>query len=434
MRFLGIGESHDLGAMYQRLQAAGHEVRVYVANAVYHEKMKGIVPRIENWEAELSWIRKAGAEGFIIFETTTAGDVQDRLRRDGYNVIGSCSFGDRLENDRAFGQHWMRKIGLQTAPVREFVDSAEAENFLSRNPRRYVLKPNGAHLEDQESYVGVFEDASDLRLILRRGRSLPSKAHGGFVLMDHLEGVEVGVGAYFNGEQFMDPVCIDWEHKRFFDGDKGELTGEMGTLASYRNSGPLFRETLGRMGEALRLSNYVGYINLNTIVNDEGIWPLEFTCRFGYPGFAILDPLHGEGWADLFDRMISRRRLDFRTLPGFAVGAVLTIPPFPATPNSDRASGWPIQFRRQLSDEDHRNVHLDEVCKVDGQLFTTGPTGYVMVVTGTGDCVEQAQARAYQLIAGIIVPNGRYRSDIGARFLASDRASLQKWKLWPHPE
>ena len=48
---------------------------------------------------------------------------------------------------------------------------------------------------------------------------------------------------------------------------------------------------LAKMRPLLKENGYCGYINLNTVVNASGIWPLEFTCRFGYPGYAILDPL-----------------------------------------------------------------------------------------------------------------------------------------------
>ena len=35
------------------------------------------------------------------------------------------------------------------------------------------------------------------------------------------------------------------------------------------------------------VQGYVGYIDVNCIVNGNGIYPLEFTSRFGYPTISI---------------------------------------------------------------------------------------------------------------------------------------------------
>jgi phosphoribosylamine--glycine ligase len=228
------------------------------------------------------------------------------------------------------------------------------------------------------------------------------------------------------------PVVIDFEHKHFFEGDRGELTGEMGTLVSYRNSRPLFEATLARMAEQLRDGRYVGYINLNTIVNEHGIWPLELTSRFGYPGFAICEALHDEGWDVIFQRMITRKGIEFATHAGFAVGVVLTVPPFPQTDRYEEISkGLPILFRGPLSDDDRRNLHFSEVEMQDGQLLTSGEMGYLMVATGRGNTAEAAREHAYGLARRVVVPNLRYRSDIGARFIASECQLLRQWGIWP---
>ncbi len=434
MRFLGIGDDNSLGDMYRQLMAAGHDVKVCITDPAHHDVLANMVDRVDDWRSALPWIREAGSDGILLFETARAGSCQDELRREGYHVIGGCAYGDRLENDRLFGQVAMRQAGMQIAPSHQFDDFAAAIRFIEAQPGRYVFKWNGGFHASSQNYVGELEDGRDVLAMLRQmqRQSAQMTEPPSFILMKHLSGVEVGVGAYFNGEAFMEPVCLDWEHKRLFPGDLGELTGEMGTLVTYRHAGPLFEATLGRMAADLRANGYVGYINLNTIVNEDGIWPLEFTCRFGYPGFAILSALHIEGWDELFGRMIQRSRRDFLTAPGYAVGVVLTVPPFPHQQDRPEISrGLPVFFRSPVRPEEQRHLHLDEVMLQDGQLVTSGGLGYIMVATGRGDSVQRARDNAYRLAARVAIPNLRYRTDIGLRFIKQDRERMQRLGLLP---
>ncbi len=394
VRVLGIGNSLDLGSMYLELLRLGHEVRVFVGDVGCRGTLAGLVPTTDDWAAELDWIRAAGRDGFVVFETASHGALQDQLRADGFQVIGGSAFGDRLESDRAFGQQMMRAVDMRVAPTHAFDDFAAATAFVRANPRRYVYKPSGSDFASGRTYVGEMHDGTDMIAVLDlQRRRWPADQPVRLVLMNRLDGVEVGVGAYFDGQRFLQPACIDWEHKRFFPGDLGELTGEMGTLVSYRRSGRLFDETLRRLEEPLREGGYRGYINVNTIVDEDGVHPLELTCRFGYPGFAILQPLQLCGWVELFHRMIEgRHESAFATADGFALGVVLTVPPFPYATDYERLSkGLPVILDPDLTEEDHRHLHFGEVAMDQEQLVTSGTVGYIMVVTGCGTTATAAR-------------------------------------------
>src|SRR5689334_15829689 len=237
MRFLGIGDSNDLLALHLQLEQQGHDVRVHVRDPDAADVGEGLVTRVTDWRAELPWVRDAGKDGVVIFETATDGPLQDSLRADGYQVIGGSAAGDRLESEREFAQKLLATLGLPTAETHAFVDFEDAARFVRTRPRRYVYKPDGAGFASTRTYVSQLEDGSDMLAVLsRQSATWPMGTPVRFVLMQHLRGVEMGVGAYFDGRQFLRPACLDWEHKRFFPGDLGELTGEMGTLATYDGS------------------------------------------------------------------------------------------------------------------------------------------------------------------------------------------------------
>ncbi|WP_458387918.1 hypothetical protein [Sphingomonas sp. F9_3S_D5_B_2] len=414
---MGIAETCDLGSMYLRLLAEGHEVRVTVSESLAEGTMRGLVPRADNWRDELAWVEAAGAEGLILFEAIGFGALQDELRARGFNVVGGSAFGDRLETDRGFALDLLGSAGLCIAPVKEFANSLAALADLQARPRRCVYKLSASA---GDTFVGKLADGSDVAALLR---ARPPGAGERFILMDFISGIETGVGAYFNGTSFLRPGCLDWEHKRFFAGDMGELTGEMGTVATFANSDALFEATLKPLEALLRQAGHVGYVNLNTIVNEQGIWPLEFTCRFGYPGFAVLEPLQACGWGELFAAM--RDGADhFETAAGFSVCVVLTTPPFPLSRKEfDSPVGLPV-LTGHVADE---HFHPGEVGLSGTQLVTSGLYGWTAVVTGTGESVTAAKAAAYANAARVYAPNVRYRLDIGDKLIAGELALLESW-------
>jgi phosphoribosylamine--glycine ligase len=270
------------------------------------------------------------------------------------------------------------------------------------------------------------DDGRDVIALLTAARDRWSaEESASFLLMEFIDGVEVGVGAFFNGRKFLEPANLDWEHKRFFPGDIGELTGEMGTVVTYRGARRMFEATLSRLAPILEESGYCGYINLNTIVNEKGIWPLELTSRFGYPGFAILDSLHDDDWGTILYGLTRRNIDSIRTKDGFSVGVVLTVPPFPYSDGYDELGrGTPICFRETLTEQDRDSLHYGEVTMQDGELRTAGMIGYALVVTGIGATIEKARADAYDRVHKVVIPNGRYRQDIGVKLMEKDWARL----------
>lgn len=411
MRILGVGARVDLGDMYLSLLAEGHDVRVHANDRSYAGAFTGIIDPVPDWRAELDWV---GHEGIVLFEKVGHGVIQDALRAEGYRVVGGSALGDRLEYDRNFGQAVLREAGLPLARVQGFDGPADAADWLRTHPGPYVLKHDN---NARATFVG--DHPAGLDVLHQLARTPPGRV----LLMEKLEGVEVGVGAYFDGRHFLQPACIDFEHKRFFPGEMGEMTGEMGTLLSYEGAGALFRAALMPLEARLAAAGHVGYVNVNLIANEAGLWPLEFTCRFGNPGYAVLAPLQQDGWGDLLGRMADGGDT-FRTRPGWCVGICLTIPSFPAeTPGADPADDPPVFF---LTPPDPAHTHYADMRADGAQLLARRRTGYVMCVTGVAGDVAGAQSEALARAQNVVIPGLRYRNDIGDRFLAGQGLRLRR--------
>jgi phosphoribosylamine--glycine ligase len=62
---------------------------------------------------------------------------------------------------------------------------------------------------------------------------------------------------------------------------------------------------------------------------------------------------------------------------------------------------------------------------VNGQLVTSGMYGWTMVATAVAKNIDEARRRAVDLADRIIVPNMRYRRDIGSKLSDGEFAFVE---------
>ena len=246
-----------------------------------------------------------------------------------------------------------------------------------------------------------------------------------FQLQRRVSGVEVAVGGFFNGKKFVTPININFEHKKLFPGEVGPPTGEMGTAMFWSEPNALFNRTLLKMESKLAEEGYVGYIDVNCIVNNNGIYPLEFTSRFGYPTISIQQEGMLTPISDFFWELANGLEPKWRTRSGFQIGVRIVVPPFPfddeETFNSFSKNAA-IVFKRPTTE----GIHIEDVKEVNGQWLVAGTSGVVLIVVGTGQTMKQTQAQVYSRIKNILIPNMYYRTDIGDRWV-EDSDKLHNW-------
>src|SRR5438309_9216127 len=254
----------------------GHDVRYYTQAEAHRDIAHGFVPKSRDWERDAKW-----ADIVVFDDTLGQGAKAQALRATGKPVIGGSLYTDSLEDDRSFGQEELKKAGVNIIPYEDFDSFDPAIEFVKKNPDRYVIKPSGeAQNVKRRLFVGEEEDGEDVIRMLEAYKKAFSDEIKVFQLHRRINGVEVAVGAFFNGKNFITPVNINFEHKKLFPGNIGPPTGEMGTSMFWSEPNLLFNRTLLKMESKLAEEGYVGSIDLNCIVNNNGIYPLGIHFAF----------------------------------------------------------------------------------------------------------------------------------------------------------
>src|SRR5260370_29665030 len=201
-KFLFASISGLIGDIAWEVQKEGHDVRYFIEAEGERDIDDGFVPKSKDWERDAKW-----ADIIVFDDTLGQGAKAKALRATGKPVIGGTEYTDRLEDDRSFGQEELKKAGVNIIPYQDFDSFDPAIEFVMKNPDRYVIKPSGeAQNVKPRLFVASEEDRQDVIRMLEAYKKAFSEEIKAFQLQRRINGVEVAVGAFFNGKKFVTPV------------------------------------------------------------------------------------------------------------------------------------------------------------------------------------------------------------------------------------
>lgn len=414
-----------------RCQRAGHDVKLYIR---YSEKNKyigkGLVPRVEDFKGWLRW-----ADLVFVSDNTLYLRDLDAFRGTCNNaVIAPSQEAAEWELDREKGQVVLKKHHIPVIPFKLFTDYDVAIAYVKKEDKRFVSKAAGGVEDKSLSYVS--KSPEDLVYMLTRWKKL-SKHKSPFMLQEFVPGVEMAVGGWFGPGGFNEGWCENFEFKKLMNDDMGVATGEQGTVLRYVRSSKLARKVLAPLEGSLEKLNYVGYIDVNCIIDDKGTpWPLEFTMRPGWPTFNIQQAVHrGDPaqWLMDLSRGVDSHQV---ILDQVAAGVVMSIPDYPYSHLTRKeVVGVPIYG---IKPSMWQHIHPCEMMlsegagvpvKTNGKIITAPlpvtAGDYVMVMSAAGSTVKETVSTCYRRLQRLTVPNSpMWRTDIGRR-LSRQLPSIQ---------
>jgi phosphoribosylamine--glycine ligase len=409
-------------------QRHGHDVLLWQAP----EKGKptligdGIVTKVRDWKTKLSW-----ADMIVMTDNSKYGAEIEPYFKKGYPIFGCNQKAAELELDREVGQRVLEESGIECLPFETFTSYDKAAEYVRKTGKTYVCKPWGGNPDKSLSYVS--KSPADMIYKLERWKT-HNKMKGKFLLQECIQGVEMAVGGWFGPGGWCEPLNENWEEKRLMNEGLGVNTGEMGTVMRYTKKSALFDQVLKPCTDHLADLGYVGYVDMNCMVDDKGTpWPLEFTMRFGWPHFNLCMSLHKGDPANWMAGLLEGKDL-LRVSEDVCVGVVIAHGDYPyGNFSQEEVSGFPLAGVKPAVAP---RLHLSSVMKAEapimvGEKVETRETWctageYIAIATGLGPTVCAAQEACYDLAWSIEFPSNRmFRTDIGCR-LEDGLPELQK--------
>ena len=356
-------------------------------------------------------------------EATLVEGIVDAFTERGLKIFGPTKAAAQLEGSKAFTKDFLERHQIPTAYYGNFTEIDPAIAYIEQKGAPIVIKADGLAAGKGVILAQTNDEAIAAVKDMLAGNKF-GDAGARVVIEEFLYGEEASFICMVDGKNVL-PMASSQDHKARDNGDKGPNTGGMGAYSPAPVVTPEMHDRIMQMvieptvkGMADEGNTFSGFLYAGVMIDKDGIPKvLEYNVRFGDPE---TQPIMMRLRSDLVQHCLdaidgkldqAEAEWDERT----SLGVVLA------------AGGYPESYRKgdvisglEDTETGSTKVFHAGTAEKDGKVITNG--GRVLCAVALGNSVTEAQQRAYQLVDKISWNNVYYRTDIGHRAIAREKA------------
>lgn len=360
-------------------------------------------------------------------EDPLSDGLTDKFEAAGIKVFGPSGAAAQLEADKSFAKQIMKVNSIPTAESRTFDNFADAKSYIASRDEAVVVKATGL-----AKGKGVYVCDDPALGILAAEKIMEDKIFGKagerIIVEDKLLGQEASILAFVDSRNIYVLESAQ-DHKAIGDGDTGPNTGGMGAycpapVVTDKLMDQIVREILVPTVDGMNRNGtpYRGILYAGVMLTQGGPRVLEFNCRFGDPE---TQPILARLKSDLLEAMVAtcEGRLDKITLqwdPRPTVCVVMASGGYP----DEYEKGKVITGIDEAESDKDVMVFQAGTAMQDGKLVSAG--GRVLGVTGLGNTIADAKAKAYEAVNKIKFEKAYFRTDIADKAIPLKGSKLSR--------
>ncbi|MCI1637188.1 MAG: phosphoribosylamine--glycine ligase [Bifidobacterium crudilactis] len=371
-----------------------------------------------NHAALIDFVRENGIDWvFVGPEVPLMEGIVDGFAEAGIKAFGPNKAAAQIEGSKDFAKRLMERHNIPTAAYETFDDLDRAKQYVTDHGAPIVVKADGlaagkgvtVAMSVDEALEALDEIFVDHRFGLAGAK---------VVIEDYLEGQEFSLMSFVRGAEFW-TMPISQDHKRAYDGDEGPNTGGMGAYSPVPQIGQdVVREAIETIVKPTAQAMvdegvpFTGILYAGLIATADGPKVIEYNARFGDPETEVVLPRLESDFGAGISALLNGEQPEFTwNTEGATLGVVLASEGYPV----DTVTGAPIP---DITVDDDSHVYYAGVANAEhGEHQLLASSGRVLLVESSGDTIEDAQRKVYDILDGLDTVGMFYRHDIGAKAL-----------------